>query len=86
MIEFAREDRSNGLRRAGAQPIALAAVSLLVMLAAVVGIGFWRAYAGSPAEPDRTLAARQFQDRALAARQFQARAAQAQVASLHVEG
>ena len=77
MIELAREDRSNSLRRAGAQPIALAAVSLLVMLAAVVGIGFWRAYAGSPPEPNRTFAAREFDDRAMIARQFQERAAQA---------
>ena len=57
----------NGIARIGAQPIALAAATLLVI---VVGIGFialWRAYTGTSPE----------QDRATSARLLQARTAQA---------
>jgi chromosome segregation ATPase len=48
----------------GAQPIALAAITLVVILAAVAGIAFWRAYTGSSPELDRMAAARQLQARA----------------------
>jgi chromosome segregation ATPase len=64
MIELAREDAGQGLSRIGAQPIALAAGALLLVLAAVTSIGFWRAYTGTSPELDRTLAARQLQARA----------------------
>src|ERR1700751_5026795 len=64
MIELAREDAGQGLSRIGAQPIALAAGALLLVLAAVTSIGVWRAYTGTSAELDRTLAARQLQARA----------------------
>ena len=48
----------------GSQPIALAAITLVVILAAVAGITFWRAYTGASPELDRTAAARQLQARA----------------------
>jgi len=48
----------------GAQPIALAAITLVVILAAVAGIGFWRAYTGTSPELDRAAAARLLQARA----------------------
>lgn len=64
MIDLAREDSGQGAIRTGAQPIALAAITLVVILAAVAGITFWRAYAGGSPELDRTAAARQLQARA----------------------
>ena len=48
----------------GAQPIALAAITLVVILAAVAGIAFWRAYTGTSPELDRAAAARLLQARA----------------------
>jgi uncharacterized coiled-coil protein SlyX len=64
MIELAREDTGQGLSRIGTQPIALAAATLLVILAAVAAIAFWRAYTGASPELDRTLATRLLQARA----------------------
>jgi uncharacterized protein HemX len=64
MIELAREDSGQGLSRIGTQPIALAAATLLVILAAVAAIAFWRAYTGASPELDRTLATRLLQARA----------------------
>jgi septal ring factor EnvC (AmiA/AmiB activator) len=72
MIEPARHDGSDSITRIGAQPIALAAVTLLALLAAFAGIGLWRAYASTPSEQGRWE-----QGRAVIARQLQARAAQA---------
>jgi len=64
MIDLAREDSGHSPVRMGAQPIALAAIILAVILAAVAGITFWRAYTGTSPELERTAAARQLQARA----------------------
>lgn len=64
MIELAREDRGRTMAGLGRQPIALAAVTLLLIVAGVTAIALWRAYAGTSAEPDRAEAARQLQERA----------------------
>ena len=62
MIEFARQG-AGSVARIGSQPIALAAATLLIIIAGVVAIGLWRAYSGLPPETDRALAARQLQAR-----------------------
>jgi len=68
MVELTHEDfgrkSGQGLSRIGAQPIALAAATLLVLVAAVAAIALWRAYTGASPELDRTLAARLLQARA----------------------
>ena len=64
MIDLARDDSGQGAIRMGSQPIALAAITFVVILAAIAGITFWRAYTGASPELDRTLAARQLQARA----------------------
>jgi hypothetical protein len=63
MIELARDTRADGNARIGAQPIALAAATLLVILAGVASIALWRAYSGPAPEPDRAASARQLQAR-----------------------
>ena len=51
------------LVRTGTQPIALAAATLLVVLASVASIALWRAYTGNAPELDRVVAARALQAR-----------------------
>jgi uncharacterized protein HemX len=63
MIPSARDTRADSIARIGAQPIALAAATLLVILAAIVSIALWRAYSGTSPEPERAVAARQLQAR-----------------------
>jgi uncharacterized protein HemX len=63
MIPFARDTRADSVAGIGAQPIALAAATLLVILAGVVSIALWRAYSGTSPEPERAVAARQLQAR-----------------------
>jgi uncharacterized protein HemX len=64
MIEFiSREARVSGIARIGAQPIALAAAALVVILVGVGSIVLWRAYTGTSPEQDRTTSARQLQAR-----------------------
>ena len=63
MIELAREDSGRGVAGRGKQPIALAAVTLLLILAGV-GVVLWRAYAGATSEQNRAEAARELQARA----------------------
>lgn len=63
MIELSRDTRADGNARIGAQPIALAAATLLVILAGVASIVLWRAYSGTAPEPDRATSARQLQAR-----------------------
>ena len=58
--------RTNSIARIGSQPIALAAVVLVVMLVAAGSIAVWRASTGASPEADRVLAARQAQVRAAA--------------------
>ena len=69
MIELAPEDRSNTLTRIGTQPVALAAATLLVILASFAVVALWRASAGTSPELERAAAA--------ATRGLQARATQA---------
>jgi hypothetical protein len=66
MIDLAREDSGQGRTRIGSQPIALAAATLLIILAAVAAITFWRTYTGASPELERAVAARQLQARLLA--------------------
>ena len=61
MIELAREGRGRSTAGLGSQPIALAAATLLLIVAGVTAIALWRAYAGTSTEPDRAEAARQLQ-------------------------
>jgi septal ring factor EnvC (AmiA/AmiB activator) len=68
MIELAPEDRSNTLTRIGTQPVALAAATLLVILASFAVVALWRASAGTSPELERAAAA---------TRGLQARATQA---------
>lgn len=49
---------SSGLSRIGSQPIAVAAVALVLILAGVAGIALSRAYTGQSPETDRAVAAR----------------------------
>lgn len=58
------QTRTNSIARIGSQPIALAAVVLVVMLVAAGSIAVWRASTGASPEADRVLAARQAQVRA----------------------
>jgi uncharacterized protein HemX len=64
MMEFiSRDARAGGIVRIGAQPIALAAATLVVILVGVGSIVLWRAYTGTSPEQDRTTFARQLQAR-----------------------
>ena len=65
MIEATSDDgKTRGIGLIGAQPIALAAGSLIFVLLGVGGTGLWRAYSGASPEQDRIVAARQLQIRA----------------------
>ena len=68
MVELAPEHRSNTLTRVGTQPVALAAATLLVILASFAVVALWRPSAGTSPELERAAAA---------ARGLQARTAQA---------
>ncbi|WP_298242143.1 hypothetical protein [uncultured Bradyrhizobium sp.] len=63
MIDLAQDTPSNPLLRLGAQPIALTAAALLLLIAGVTSIAIWRAYTGASPEPDRVVASRQLQAR-----------------------
>jgi hypothetical protein len=52
-----------GRARIGAQPIALTAAALCLVLAGVASIALWRVYTGTSPETDRTVAARALQAR-----------------------
>ena len=68
MIDVRSDDaRTNGIERVGSQPIALAAVALVLMLTAAGSIAFWRATTGSLPETQRAISARQLQLRAIEA-------------------
>jgi uncharacterized protein HemX len=54
---------TNNIARIGAQPIALAAAALLVVVLGVASIALWRAYTGTSPELDRLAATRQLQAR-----------------------
>jgi len=63
MIDLAEDTPSNPLFRLGAQPIALTAAALLLLIAGVTSIAIWRAYTGAAPEADRVVASRQLQAR-----------------------
>ena len=64
MMEFiSRDARATGIAHIGAQPIALAAATLVVILVGVGSIVLWRAYTGTSPEQDRTTSTRQLQAR-----------------------
>jgi uncharacterized protein HemX len=63
MIHLTRDAETHRITRAGTQPIALAAATLLVILAGAASIALWRAYTGGPPEADRLTASRQLQAR-----------------------
>ena len=63
MIDLAQDTPSNSLLRLGAQPIALTAAALLLLIAGVTSIAIWRAYTGAAPEADRVVASRQLQAR-----------------------
>ncbi|MCA1375918.1 MULTISPECIES: hypothetical protein [unclassified Bradyrhizobium] len=63
MIDLVQDRPSNTLLRLGAQPIALTAAALLLLIAGVTSIAIWRAYTGAAPESDRVVASRQLQAR-----------------------
>ncbi|TGN85294.1 hypothetical protein EOW77_0020865 [Bradyrhizobium yuanmingense] len=63
MIDLAQDTPSNPFLRLGAQPIALTAAALLLLIAGVTSIAIWRAYTGAAPESDRAVASRQLQAR-----------------------
>ncbi len=69
MIPIAREAlptnnrADNNRARIGAQPIALTAAALCLVLAGVTSIALWRVYTGTSPETDRAVAARALQAR-----------------------
>jgi uncharacterized protein YoxC len=65
MIDLDQDTKPIGFGRIGAQPIALAAVALAVLVAGTGSMALWRAYTGNSPEQDRILTARQMQARAL---------------------
>jgi uncharacterized protein HemX len=65
MIDLDQDTKPNGFGRIGAQPIALAAAVLAVMVTGTGSMALWRAYTGNSPEQDRVLTARQMQTRAL---------------------
>jgi hypothetical protein len=65
MIDVTSDDpRQNGIARIGSQPIALAAIALVLVLTGAGSIALWRATTGTSTEPDRVVSARQIQLRA----------------------
>jgi uncharacterized protein YoxC len=65
MIDVRADDaRSNGIGRVGSQPIALAAVALVLLLTGAGSIAIWRSTAGALPETQRAISARQIQLRA----------------------
>src|ERR1700709_2621318 len=55
--------KTNVLRRFGAQPVALAAGALIVVVLGVGSVGLWRATTGNSPEQERTTSLRQMQAR-----------------------
>lgn len=64
MIDLAEDKPTNPLVRIGAQPIALTAAALLLLIAGITSIAIWRAYSGQAPETDRIVASRLLQARA----------------------
>ncbi|OAF06050.1 hypothetical protein AYJ54_20385 [Bradyrhizobium centrolobii] len=64
MIDLAEDKPTNPLLRLGAQPIALTAAALFLLIVGATSIAIWRAYTGHAPETDRAVASRQLQVRA----------------------
>ena len=62
MIELAPRNASP-VARFGGQPIAIAAVALVIVVSGIGSIALWRAYSGTAPETDRVVATRQLQAR-----------------------
>ena len=56
--------KANALRHIGSQPVALAAVALVIVALGVGSVGLWRAYTGNSPEQERTTSLRLMQQRA----------------------
>ncbi|OAF19920.1 MULTISPECIES: hypothetical protein [Bradyrhizobium] len=63
MIDLAEDKPTNPLLRIGAQPIALTAAALLLLIAGVTSMAIWRAYTGHAPEADRVVTSRLLQAR-----------------------
>jgi uncharacterized protein YoxC len=63
MIELAPRS-ANPIARLGKQPIAIAAMALVIVVLGVSFIALWRSYTGNAPETDRMVATRQMQARA----------------------
>jgi uncharacterized protein HemX len=64
-MEVTSDDtRTNVPRRIGAQPVALAAGALIIVVLAAGSVGLWRAYTGNSPEQERLTSLRQMQARA----------------------
>ncbi len=63
MIDVAQDSRPSPFARLGAQPIALTAAALLLLIAGATSIAIWRAYTGAAPETDRITASRLLQAR-----------------------
>jgi uncharacterized protein HemX len=57
------DPQTNVLRRIGAQPVALAAGALIVVVLGAASVGAWRAYTGNSPEQERFASLRQMQAR-----------------------
>jgi uncharacterized protein HemX len=57
------DPKTNVLRRIGAQPVALAAGALILVVLAAASVGLWRAYTGNSPEQERFTSLRQMQAR-----------------------
>jgi len=60
-------DKSNTGPLRSSQPIALAAATLMVLVAGIGGIALWRAYGGAPSDTERGAVTRQLQARTVQA-------------------
>jgi len=57
------DPKTNVLRRIGAQPVALAAGALILVVLGAASVGVWRAYTGNSPEQERFASLRQMQAR-----------------------
>src|SRR3954470_11169822 len=57
------DPKTNVLRRIGAQPVALAAGALILVVVTASSVGLWRAYTGNSPEQERFTSLRQMQAR-----------------------
>jgi uncharacterized protein HemX len=57
------DPKTNVLRRIGAQPVALAAGALIVVVLGAASVGLWRTYTGNSPEQERFASLRQLQAR-----------------------